>query len=159
MEKGKLKPVEMLAAAILLLMTLLAFFNVVSRYLFHMSISATEELTTNLFGLLTFLGAAIAIKRKTHLGLTIITDHLSPKMVKGLEITGHIIGIALFIFMMVESTKMVWKEYTSGHVSAGLQWPQWIYGAIIPIGCFILIITYTSQIVKIIKRREPEVTQ
>ena len=65
---------EYICAACTLVMTLLVFANVLSRYVLHMSLSFSDEITTNLFILLSMMGAAIATKRRAHLGLTILTD-------------------------------------------------------------------------------------
>ena len=65
---------EILAAACLIVMTILTFANVVVRYLFSASFSFSEEITTYLFVLLSMLGTAIAAKRRAHLGLSIVTD-------------------------------------------------------------------------------------
>lgn len=154
MEKEKIKFDEAIAAAILLVMVLLAFANVVSRYLLHMSISATEEITTNLFGLLTFIGAGIAAKRGKHLGLTIITDHLPPKAVKWLNVLSCLIGIALFALIFAQGIVMTRAEFASGHVSAGMQWPQWIFGCVVPLGSLIIIVIYGRELVKVLKAKE-----
>lgn len=154
MEKEKIKFEEAIAAVILLVMLFLAFANVISRYFLHMSISATEELTTNLFGLLTFVGAAIAVKRKKHLGLTIITDHLPLKAVKWLEALAQLIGISLFAVIFVQGAIMARAEYTSGHISAGMQWPQWIFGCVVPLGSLILIGIYILELIKLLRKKE-----
>ena len=73
---------EILAAACLIVMTILTFANVVARYLFSASFSFSEEITTYLFVLLSMLGTAIAAKRRAHLGLSIVTDAVGPKAEK-----------------------------------------------------------------------------
>ena len=78
---GILKRIEEILSVICLgTMTVLAFANVVSRYVFSASFSFSEEITTYLFVLLSLLGTAIAAKRKAHLGLTIITDLVNPRI-------------------------------------------------------------------------------
>ena len=71
---------EIVAAVCLSVMTILAFANVVARYVFSASFSFSEEITTYLFVLLSLLGTAIAARRRAHLGLTILTDVVSPKV-------------------------------------------------------------------------------
>lgn len=151
MEKEKIKFDEAIAAILLLVMTLLAFMNVLSRYMLHISISFTEEITTNMFGLMTFIGAAIAMKRGKHLGLTIITDHLPEKAVRLLTIFSNFIGIGMFTVILIQSSFMVRDEYVSGALSAGMQWPIWIYGCIVPFGSLILIAIFIMEIVKLLK--------
>ena len=57
------------AAILLFTMALIAFINVLSRYLLHLSFAATEEITINLFVWLTVLGIALAFEQNAHLGM------------------------------------------------------------------------------------------
>ena len=65
---------EIICVFCTVVMTALVFANVLSRYVFHSSLSFSEEITTYLFVLLSMMGTAIAAKRRAHLGLSIITD-------------------------------------------------------------------------------------
>ena len=71
----------LLAAAILFAMATIAFVNVLSRYLFHFSFAATEEITINLFVWLTVIGSAIAFERGSQLGMVTFFN-LFPKALK-----------------------------------------------------------------------------
>ena len=84
---------EGLAAIALIVMTVITFVNVIARYLFSASLSFSDEVTTYLFVLLSLLGTAIAAKRRAHLGLTILTDIVNPKVRKVLLLIGY--GIAV----------------------------------------------------------------
>ena len=84
---------EILAAACLIVMTILTFANVVARYLFSASFSFSEEITTYLFVLLSMLGTAIAAKRRAHLGLSIVTDAVGPRAEKALKIIGYFVAV------------------------------------------------------------------
>ena len=101
MNKGK-KPfslirfAENLCVILLAAMTFITFINVLSRYVFHSSISASEEITTNLFVLLSLVGAALAARNKQHLGLNLLPDKLSPK---GKLIHGIFEGVAGMAFI------------------------------------------------------------
>lgn len=53
---------EILCVVLLAAMTLITFANVLSRHILHSSISASEEITTNLFVLLSLTGASLAAR-------------------------------------------------------------------------------------------------
>jgi C4-dicarboxylate transporter DctQ subunit len=89
---------EVVSAIVLAFMTILTFANVVSRYLLKGSISFTDELTTLLFVLLTMLGSAIAARKGSHLGLTVITDIIPEKYHKWVYL---FIGICSFVFCVL----------------------------------------------------------
>ena len=58
-----------LAAALLAVMVVVSFVNVLGRYLFHYSLAFTEEVTINLFVWVTVPGSGIAFERGSHLGM------------------------------------------------------------------------------------------
>ena len=84
---------EILCAICLSVMTIIAFMNVVSRFLLSASLSFTDEITTYLFVLLSLMGSAVAAKRGAHLGLTVLTDIVSPSVKKILKIIGFVSGV------------------------------------------------------------------
>lgn len=57
-------------------MTLLIFLQVIFRYVVKESLSWSEELATYLFIWLTFLGASIATREKTHINVSEIIDNI-----------------------------------------------------------------------------------
>jgi TRAP-type transport system small permease protein len=59
---------ETLCAALLALMVLLVFGNVVLRYGFNSGITLSEEIARWLFIWITFLGAIVALRERAHLG-------------------------------------------------------------------------------------------
>lgn len=123
-------------------MTFITFANVVSRYILIQSWSFIEELTTVLFVWVTFLGASVATKRKGHLGLTILTDHLSPKLKKIVALFAVLLSVSLFAILLVYGVNMVISQYKTGQISPALGWPEFIFGLSIPSGALILILRF-----------------
>ena len=131
---------EFICAVLLFIMTCVTFTNVLSRYVLHMSISASEEIATLLFILLSLMGSAIAVKRRAHLGLTIITDHLPPKVQSLTTIFGYLCGIAFCAVLAYEGVIMTINEYKLGILTISMNWPEWIFWSFVPIGaaCMVL---------------------
>lgn len=142
------------SAIIMLSMLMLTFANVIARYFLSSSISFTEEITTSLFVLLCTLGAAIAVKRNAHLGLSLITDRLNKKWAKIFSIFASILGAIFATVLTYTGIFMVIHEYQLKQISITLQWPEWIYGSFIPIGGFFIAIRFIQSTIKIIKRKE-----
>src|SRR6266478_7378558 len=65
-------------AVCLAAMVVLVFTNVVLRYLFNSGIATSEELSRWLLVWLTFLGAIVAVREHTHLGVDSLVRMLSP---------------------------------------------------------------------------------
>lgn len=59
-------------------MVLMVFGNVVMRYAFNSGITVSEELSRWLFVLMVFLGALIALRDRSHLGLDLVIKKLPP---------------------------------------------------------------------------------
>ena len=72
---GKL--LEGICVAILAIMSILVFLNVVLRYGFNSSISITEEVSRYLFVWLTFLGAVLAFRQ--HVSVNVFVEKLSAR--------------------------------------------------------------------------------
>ena len=68
-----------LIALALAAMVLLVFGNVLLRYAFNSGITVSEELSRWLFVWLTFIGAAIALHERAHLGSDMLVSRLGPR--------------------------------------------------------------------------------
>ena len=66
---------EVACVVIFTVMTLIAFGNILSRYLFKYSFAFTEELVVSLFVWLTLLGAGAAFRYGSHLGFTLLAEN------------------------------------------------------------------------------------
>lgn len=68
---------DFILVACMVVMFLLIFINVMMRFIFNDSIDIAEELPRFLFVWMTFVGAVIALREKTHINVNIITARLS----------------------------------------------------------------------------------
>jgi TRAP-type C4-dicarboxylate transport system permease small subunit len=71
------KAIEALLAALLLGIVLMVFGNVVLRYAFNSGIVVSEELSRFFFVWLTFIGAIVAMRDGTHLGMDNVVSKLA----------------------------------------------------------------------------------
>lgn len=133
---------ERICAITMAIMLLITFANVVSRYVLHYSIAFTEEITTNLFVLLCTMGVAIAAKRGSHLGLSLIPDSLSDKKKAVLVGVTNIISGIFGLVLLYTGTLMVIHQKSIQAMSICLQCPSWIYGLSLPVGAFFIILRF-----------------
>ena len=150
---------EILAAICLTIMTILTFANVVARYVFSASFSFSEEITTYLFVLLSLLGTAIAAKRSEHLGLSILTDAVGPKTEKILKIIGYTVAVLFSGCIFYYGILMVMNQRMLGQVTAGMQWPEWIFGSFVPVGSFFVVIRFAQVLIHEIRLKPDEEVQ
>ncbi|SDJ69228.1 MULTISPECIES: TRAP transporter small permease [Paenibacillus] len=92
-------------ALALSLMAILVFGNVVLRYLFNSGITWSEEMARFLFIWLVLLGAVIAFKENSHLGVDMLVKRLSKPLKKIVFIISNVILLAV-IYLVVEGS---WK--------------------------------------------------
>ena len=118
----------------LIVMLLLTFANVLSRFVLHFSLSFTEEIVTGLFVIASLSGTSVAVRNRSHLGLDFVIGFMPEKIRKVLAAAATI--LALFMCGMVR------QEIFLDQVSATMQWPEWIYGMTVPVGAAVLILRY-----------------
>ena len=153
MEKRMKKMLSLLedniCAIILLTMTLLTCVNVFARYVLNSSMPFVEELTSLGLIILSLTGAAVAAKRGAHLGLTVVTDFMPAKYQKLCILLGHLLGTA-FGFLMAK------QEFVLKQLTAGMQWPEWMFGMFVPISGAVLAVRYIQLFVVTLLKREEE---
>lgn len=150
---------EVLSAACLIVMTVLTFANVIARHVFSASFSFSEEITTYLFVLLSLLGTAIAAKRRAHLGLTILTDAVKPEVRRIMEVISYILAVLFSGAIFLYGIKMVMNQRMLGQVTAGMQWPEWIFGSFVPIGAFFVLVRFIQCLIEEFRKHPKEVSE
>ena len=70
----------MLGATLLVIMAVLAFANVITRYVFEFPLAFTEEIEVNALVWLTLFGTACAFRRRRHLRMLFLQDKFSEKI-------------------------------------------------------------------------------
>jgi TRAP-type C4-dicarboxylate transport system permease small subunit len=95
------RTVEYLMALALSVMVVLVFGNVVLRYVFNSGIASAEEIARLMFVWLIFLGAILALRRHSHLGVELLQAILPPAVRRTCAIISHLLmlyGLALFLY-------------------------------------------------------------
>lgn len=127
------------------IMAVLVFANVIARYVFNHSLAFSDEMSTYLFVLMSFMGTAIAARRKAHLGLSIVTDRVSPSARKVINIVMYLIAALFCLLIVIFGVQMVLSQYRLGQETAAMQWPEWIYGSFVPIGAAFSMIAFLES--------------
>ena len=123
-----------IVAILLFAMASIAFINVLSRYLFHFSFAATEEITINLFVWMTVIGTGIAFERGGQLGMVTFYNILPMRFKKNVVVISAVLGTALFLLVDIYLIQAIYFELTIFQAtSAGLGIPVWIYYIGVPI--------------------------
>ena len=119
--------------------------NVLSRFVLKTSWAYTEELCVMMFVYITFFGAAVAVKRRQHLGFTLILEKLPiiPRILMDTLITLFVVGF--LVIMIVYGTRVFLIQIDSKATTAALRIPTAWGNVCIPVGG-VFIILRTLQI-------------
>ena len=149
---GKIE--DIICAIALAFMTVLTFANVVARYVFSASFSFSEEITTYLFVLLSLIGSASAARRKAHLGFTALVDLFSAGVKRAIAIMSYTMAFLFSSALFYYGLNMVSSQMRRGQVTAGMQWPEWIFGAFVPLGAFFIAIEFLFLLLDTVAGKE-----
>jgi len=123
-----------IAAILLMGMAAIAFANVLSRYFFHFSIAATEEITINLFVWMTVVGTGIAFERGAQLGMVTFFNYFPKGLQKASILICAGLSALLFLIVGIFMVQAIVDEVTLFHASsAALGIPVWIYYTGVPV--------------------------
>jgi len=136
---------EIILVLALLAMTIIAFANIISRNFAEISLSFTEELTINLFVLLTFVGTAMGVRNYSHLGFTLLYDMGGNAAKRGMIAISTISGLVLFGVLFWYGIQTILFQIEMGQKTPALGWPTWVMTLSLPIGA-ILCIVRTIQV-------------
>ncbi len=145
---------KFVACASVSVMAILVFVNVIARFIFNSPLAVADEMSCYLFILMSFMGTAIAARRKAHLGLTIVTDKLSPSAARKVQVLMYLIVAVFCLLIVVFGIEMVMSQYALGQETATMQWPEWIYGLFVPVGAAFALLAFLSVAVKTAKGEE-----
>ncbi|MEM9432523.1 MAG: TRAP transporter small permease [Pseudomonadota bacterium] len=113
---------ETLIAAILGVMTLITFANVITRYIFNFNILWALEVTVFLFAWLVILGASYALKKTAHLGVDAVLNVVSAPVRRILGILAGA-SVLLFSMMMFKGSWDYWANFGEMPATTGRWFP------------------------------------
>lgn len=109
--------------------------NVLSRYLFHLKWSFTEEIVVALLVLMSLVSAALCARKKGGLiDMTIVTSKLSPRVQLILDCVVTVLLIVFGVVMVWYGVIRCMQQAASNQTTMTLQLPEWYYSAFVPIG-------------------------
>lgn len=150
-----LEKVEKLFLAVTVaIMIIVITYQVIMRYVFSHANSWSEELARYLFIYDVMVGAAMAIRRNSHLQIDILINLLKPKTRCVFTIVATLVGMVFLGFLFSYSLMLV--QTGARTMSAGLGIPMSIPYTCMPVGIILMLLTSIEVICKnIIALREP----
>jgi C4-dicarboxylate transporter, DctQ subunit len=131
---------ETIIGIVLFVMLTIVFCNALSRYLINFNMASSMEIVTSLFPWLTFLGGAVVVKKKGHIGFSLLTDRFPERIKRYVPIFAA--GCIIFVFSVFTylGMQMVLFERETHQVTPALELPTWVIELSIPLGSLAIII-------------------
>lgn len=129
---------EATGAALLLLMALLAFANVLTRYFIKYSLAATEELEVAAMVWLTMLGSARAFKLDLHLRLVFLDKMVGAAARRWLHTLALVLSLVLFLAIAWLSYFHLRDVIDLEITTEALGIPEAFYVAAVPLGSLLV---------------------
>ncbi|WP_418179337.1 TRAP transporter small permease [Aliarcobacter lanthieri] len=130
---------------------LLAFVNVVLRYVFDMSLPWAGELTNYFFIWSALFGAAYGFKQGAHISITILIERFPPAILKGFLIFANLLSIAYLLFISFLGYKLTLFLMEFEEINVDLQVPLWIPQLVIPIAFLLAAYRVFEKLVELYK--------
>jgi TRAP-type C4-dicarboxylate transport system permease small subunit len=127
-------------------MVCLIFAQVVFRYLLNHPLTWTEELSRHFMIWAAFLGAAIAYRKKAHLGVDVLVLQFSPRWQGVMVWFVHLVAILFAGFLVYYGIAIVKK--TMHQLSSALGIPMGCIYASIPVGAAILLLFAVEKLLE-----------
>ena len=124
------------------IMVIIIAYQVIMRYIFAHANSWSEEL----FIYDVMIGAAIAIRRNSHLQIDILINLMKPKVRTILTIIATLAGMVFMVFLLSYSITLV--QTGARTMSAGLGIPMSIPYSCMPVGIVLMLLTSIEVLFK-----------
>lgn len=115
-------------------MTLLAFGQVVARYVFNYSFVWALEVIGVMFAWLIFVGMAYGVRVGTHIGVDLLVRSLRPGAARVVGCIAVVLCIVYALILAWGGLQYVDKMHTVGIEMQDVPLPQWVPRLVLPVG-------------------------
>lgn len=136
----------------IIVMIMLIFFQVASRFLLNYSLAWSEELARYIFIWQVWLAVPYAVTKGRHIRLELFPDVLGSKGKFVLDMIFFIASAGFFAFVSWQSIFVTQGVFMMSQVTPVMQIPKWICYLSVPIGCFLAVFRFIQYgILRIIR--------
>lgn len=138
------KTITWIAFAIMLGLLLIQVF---CRYLFEMPLAWAEEMVRYTYIAVSFLGAAVALRERTHISIDILPSILENKIkdpakkefwLECLDIFANLVQLVFFIILSIWMLEYNIDLDAKNQITTANQWPMWLMCLPVTISCMLM---------------------
>ncbi len=136
--------------------TVVAFANVMARYVFHSKLAYTEELTVNIFVLMIMCGCALCAREGGLISLSLVFDSVGKLGKKIMAVIFTVVNIAFYCVLgWTGWEKVVALKLFEANpkLTASLLIPEGLFMLAIPVGCVLLILHTVEYLLDILSEQ------
>lgn len=148
---------EVILVSLLILMTLTMGLQITMRYVFHNSLSWSEELVRFMFVWSAFISVPFCIKHGTSIKIDLFRNAFPEKIKKFLLIFDKLILLSLFSILTYYSIDVVRVTLLSGQTSTALGLPMQYVQVSTVLGFGLACIRIVQKLIKVLKGQEVHV--
>ncbi|MFD1606968.1 TRAP transporter small permease [Oceanobacillus luteolus] len=130
----------------LIILVLIVFVQVLSRYFLNYSFAWSEEIARYILIWVAWISVSYSIRRQEHLRIEFLKDRFSPTVQKYIELVVLILWFLFAIFLAIEGTNVILGIQSSGQTSPSIGMPMWIAYLAIPVGGLLMTIRLIQQV-------------
>ncbi|WP_227937132.1 TRAP transporter small permease [Alkalihalobacillus deserti] len=146
--------IDVLASIMMVLLTLVVFAEVVSRYAFSLPLTFSNELTMLLFPWVIFVAAISVTKNEGHLSINVFREKLPPAMQRWAFLFSKLVMLYFSVYMMLSSYRLA--ESVVNQVMPMLRISRaWLFASLTVSFAFITIILIYQIVLILMNRLEP----
>lgn len=142
-------------AAFFMVGVLAAILLSIAGRLFHFHLGGTDAYAGYSMAGAAFLALAHTLKRGEHIRVTLVLEHVGPRLKRALELWCHAAGTFLTGLLAFYSARLVWQSHTFNDISQGTDaTPLWIPQLVMALGSIVLLIAMVDELI-VLARRGP----
>ncbi len=155
-EKGWTKVEKFIAGLLAFSATLLAFYGVITRYVFKRPPDWAEEICIYMIIWAVFITASILAAEKGHVAATLIVERFSLKTRRYLAVFNGLVALAFCVAVAVLGFKIVAAAYINDERSiTALRFPVWIPYLSVAVGCTLIALRYVIRVSRLLFSFQP----
>ena len=137
---------EWFLAATMIVMVVLIFVQVITRYIFENSLTWSEELARYVHIWQIWIGASLAVRKKEHIKVEAFKKIFNAKIQKVIDLIALLCWFSLAVFLAIAGTDLVTTIFAKGQNSPAMQMQMWVVYSAIPLGGLLMSIRLIQQI-------------
>jgi TRAP-type C4-dicarboxylate transport system permease small subunit len=148
---------DLAGGVLLLVMVVLVILSVIGRRVPEIQVPRADQMLPDLLVWLSMLGAAAALRRNEHLGITLLLDRLQPMPRRVLSGCILIAATVFFVVVLIRGANVVGDEFQLG-ISSPAGYASWLVTLALPVGAGLCLLYIGVHLIRIVRRQADTAT-